>query len=73
MAKASTPNSAGSQFFIVYKDTTLPRNYEIWGHVTEGLDRVTAIAGAGTDNANGAGDGHPNQPVVIVTATVSKK
>jgi len=69
----SGPNTGGSQFFIVYKNTTLGPNYAIWGHVVKGLDRVQAVAGAGSDNANGTGDGHPNQPVVIVTATVSKR
>lgn len=73
MARTSAKHSGGSQFFIVYKDTTLGADYTIWGHVTQGLSQVQAIAAAGTDGSNGAGDGHPNQPVVIITATVSKK
>jgi len=59
----------GSQFFLVYADTTLPPAYTIWGHVTSGLNVLKAIAAAGTDNAFGNGDGHPNQTVSIVTAT----
>ena len=69
MANAG-PGTAGSQFFIVYKDTTLiPANYTIWGNVVEGLDIVRGIAGAGVEA--GSSDGAPAQPVVIEKATVS--
>jgi peptidyl-prolyl cis-trans isomerase B (cyclophilin B) len=62
----------GSQFFLVYKDTTLPPNYTIFGQITKGLDVVTAVAAKGTDNANAQGDGHPNQKITIKTATIGK-
>jgi peptidyl-prolyl cis-trans isomerase B (cyclophilin B) len=62
----------GSQFFLVYKDTTLPPNYTIFGQITKGLDVVTAVAAKGTDNANAQGDGHPNQKITIKAATVGK-
>jgi peptidyl-prolyl cis-trans isomerase B (cyclophilin B) len=68
MANAG-PGTAGSQFFIVYGDTTLPSGYTIWGQVTQGLDVVQAIAEAGT--ADGSGDGLPAQPIVIESATVT--
>lgn len=69
MANAG-PGTTGSQFFIVYKDTTLiPPNYTIWGNVVEGLDIVRGIAGAGV--AAGSSDGAPAQPVVIEKATVT--
>lgn len=68
MANAG-PGTAGSQFFIVYGDTTLPSGYTIWGQVTQGLDVVQAIAEAGT--ADGSGDGLPAQPLVIESATVA--
>jgi len=64
----SGPDTNGSQFFIVYADTTLPPSYTIWGKVTSGLDVVEGIAKAGTDN--GSPDGGPLQPTVIETATV---
>ena len=67
MANAG-PGTAGSQFFLVYEDTTLPSGYTIWGQITQGLDVVRAIAEAGT--ANGGGDGPPAQAVVIESATV---
>lgn len=67
MANAG-PGTSGSQFFIVYEDTTLPGDYTIWGTVTEGLDLVREIASAGV--ADGATDGAPVQPVLIESATV---
>ena len=67
MANAG-PGTGGSQFFLVYEDTTLPSGYTIWGQVTDGLDIVRAIAEAGV--ADGRGDGLPAQPIVIETATV---
>lgn len=67
MANAG-PGTSGSQFFLVYEDTTLPAAYTVFGEITEGLDIVRAIADAGV--ADGSGDGLPAQPVVIETATV---
>ncbi|MDR1293825.1 MAG: peptidylprolyl isomerase [Bifidobacteriaceae bacterium] len=59
-------NSMGSQFFIVYEDSTIPADaaggYTVFGHVSEGLDVVTAIAEAG---AEGGDDGPPATPVTI--------
>ena len=38
MARAMDPDSAGSQFFIVTKDSTfLDREYTVFGEVTEGM------------------------------------
>lgn len=39
------PNTNGSQFFIMLQDnTTLPKNYTIFGKVTSGMDVVQKIA-----------------------------
>ncbi len=65
MANAG-PGTSGSQFFLVYEDTTLPPNYTIWGEVSSGLDVVTRIAEAGV--AGGATDGTPAAPIGIETA-----
>lgn len=67
MANAG-PGTAGSQFFIVYEDTTLPGDYTIWGTVTSGLDIVQEIASVGT--VDGGPDGAPRQDVFIESATV---
>lgn len=44
MARASDPNSADSQFFIVLNDASyLDRQYTIWGYVVEGMEYVDNI------------------------------
>lgn len=67
MANAGA-NTGGSQFFIVYKDTTLPPSYTIWGKLTKGLDIVQGIAAAGVEG--GGTDGPPAQPVTIEKGSV---
>lgn len=45
MARATTYNSASSQFFIVHKDSTfLDGKYAAFGHVTSGIEVVDKIA-----------------------------
>ncbi len=70
MANAG-PGTNGSQFFLVYKDTTLAPSYTPFGTITAGLDVVQKIAAAGSDNSNGDGDGKPNLPVEITGVTVA--
>lgn len=43
MANAG-PNTNGSQFFIMLKDTPLPKSYTIFGEVTQGIEVVDKIA-----------------------------
>lgn len=50
MARSSSPNSAGSQFFIMHADAKhLDGQYAAFGKVTSGLDVVDAIAAVKTD------------------------
>jgi peptidyl-prolyl cis-trans isomerase B (cyclophilin B) len=72
MANTGQPHTGGSQFFLCFADTPLPAQYTPFGHVTQGLDVLKAIAAAGEDDSNGPGDGKPNKPVVIETFTVTK-
>ncbi|MGA1837039.1 peptidylprolyl isomerase [Herbiconiux sp. 11R-BC] len=65
--------SMGSQFFIVYQDTTLPTDaaggYTVLGTVTSGLDALqSAVIAQGV--AGGATDGKPVAPAVISSVTV---
>jgi peptidyl-prolyl cis-trans isomerase B (cyclophilin B) len=57
--------SQGSQFFIVYADTTIPADtaggYTVFGTVTSGLPVLQAIAAAGTTS----GTSTPASPVTI--------
>lgn len=44
MARTMDPNSANSQFFIVFDDATfLDRQYTVWGNVIEGMENVDAL------------------------------
>jgi len=53
MARAQNPNSADSQFFIVFGDATfLDGQYTYWGKVTDGMEYVDMIK-KGDPNANG--------------------
>jgi peptidyl-prolyl cis-trans isomerase B (cyclophilin B) len=68
----SGPNPNGSQFFIVYKNSTLAASYTPFGEVVKGLGIIQNVAKAGSDNANAAGDGHPKEKVVIESVTIKK-
>jgi peptidyl-prolyl cis-trans isomerase B (cyclophilin B) len=60
-------NSQGSQFFIVYKDSTIPADtaggYTVFGHLTTGLEVVTTVAASGV--SGGKSEGPPSIPVTI--------
>ena len=44
MARAASPDSADSQFFICFDDASfLNRQYTVWGKVSEGMDNVDKI------------------------------
>ena len=54
MARTSDPNSARSQFFIVFKDSNfLDGQYTVWGKVVSGMEFVDAIK-KGDQARNGA-------------------
>ena len=44
MARSGNPNSANSQFFIVFGDATfLDNQYTVWGRVTSGMEHVDGL------------------------------
>ena len=44
MARAQSPDSADSQFFIVFDDASfLDRKYTVWGRVIEGMENIDQI------------------------------
>jgi peptidyl-prolyl cis-trans isomerase B (cyclophilin B) len=65
--RAGDAQSQGSQFFIVFADTTLPDDnaggYTVFGRVIEGLDLLTGIDAGGT--VDGGADGQPAVPLTI--------
>ncbi len=71
MANAGADTN-GSQFFLVYKNSTLSPNYTPFGKVVKGLGIIQNVAKAGSDNANGTGDGHPKEKVEIESVTIKK-
>ncbi|MCE5292728.1 MAG: peptidylprolyl isomerase [Nocardiaceae bacterium] len=68
MANAG-PGTNGSQFFIVYGDSTLPPAYTIFGRIGDGIKVIDGIADAGVEG--GGEDGAPANKVEIVTASVA--
>ena len=68
MANAG-PGTSGSQFFLVYQDTTLGPDYTIWGSITSGLDILKTIASAGV--VDGGTDGAPVTGVTIESTKVT--
>jgi len=65
MANAG-PDTNGSQFFLVYKDSQLPPNYTVFGTIdATGLATLDKIAAAGV--AGGGEDGKPATPVTITS------
>jgi peptidyl-prolyl cis-trans isomerase B (cyclophilin B) len=60
----SGPNTNGSQFFLVYKDSELPPNYTVFGTIGEnGLATLDKIAASGV--SRGRDDGPPATAVTI--------
>ncbi len=68
MANAG-PGTSGSQFFLVYQDTSLGPDYTIWGSITSGLDILKTIASAGV--VGGGADGAPASAVTIESVNVT--
>ncbi len=63
MANAG-PGTNGSQFFLVYADTTLGPDYTLWGKITKGLEIVQAIAKSGVKG--GGPDGPPATAITLI-------
>ena len=63
MARTNQPDTANSQFFIVFDDATfLDGQYTVWGQVIEGMEHVDALPKGEP----------PRAPGKIVKATVSE-
>lgn len=66
----SGPNTNGSQFFIIHKDTPLPKNYVIFGQVIEGLETVDAIAASPVAQNSSGEKSQPVKPIILKTVTI---
>ena len=69
MANAG-PNTNGSQFFVMHADYALPKNYTIFGQVTEGIETVDAIATSPVTTSARGESSVPTVELVIQSVTV---
>jgi peptidyl-prolyl cis-trans isomerase B (cyclophilin B) len=67
-------NTNGSQFFLVYKNSTLTPNYTPFGTITSGLDILQKVANGGVSCLYNSdpGDGAPKEKVIIDSVTIKK-
>ena len=73
MANAG-PNTNGSQFFIVQKDSPgLQKNYTIFGKLTEGFETLDAIANTPVGPAANGDTSAPKEDVHITSITIDEK
>tara|TARA_Y100001949_G_scaffold89938_1_gene76035 strand:+ start:25 stop:504 length:480 start_codon:yes stop_codon:yes gene_type:complete len=68
MARASDPDSAGSQFFIITSDSTfLDRQYTVFGEVVDGMEVADKIVNLPRD-----GNDCPKQQAKMLEVTLSE-
>jgi peptidylprolyl isomerase len=73
MANAG-PNTNGSQFFVVLENLTgrLPKNYTLFGKVTDGMDIVDTLGKVETKVGRSGEKSTPVEPVTIETDTITE-
>ncbi len=72
MANAG-PHTNGSQFFIMHKDYDLPKNYVIFGKVTNGIEIVDKIAEAPVETSVNGESSKPISPVKITSVKITEQ
>jgi peptidyl-prolyl cis-trans isomerase B (cyclophilin B) len=72
MANSGSSTSNGSQFFMVFKNTTLGPNYTPFATITSGLDILQKVANAGTSCTYSSGGGAPKERVIINSVTIKQ-
>jgi peptidyl-prolyl cis-trans isomerase B (cyclophilin B) len=73
MANTGAPDSNGSQFFLVYQNSSLPASYTPFGKIVSGLNILQNVGKRGYGpplNANGGGA--PKESVEIESVTIKK-
>jgi cyclophilin family peptidyl-prolyl cis-trans isomerase len=73
MANTGAPDSNGSQFFLVYKDTSLSPDYTPFGEILSGLNILQNVGNHGYGPPlNSAGGGAPKEKVQIESVTIKQ-
>ena len=71
MANAG-PNTNGSQFFIMHGKLDLPKSYNIFGMVIEGMEVVDALANTPVERSASGEPSKPLEEVYIVSVTIEE-
>ena len=73
MANTGAPDSNGSQFFLVYQDSSLPPSYTPFGKIVSGLNILQNVGKRGYGPPlSSAGGGAPKESVQIESVTIRK-
>ena len=72
MANAG-PNTQGSQFFIVHRDYSLPKNYTIFGKLTSGMDVLDKLANSPVQQSPSGESSVPTQDVRMTRVTIEER
>lgn len=72
MANAG-PNTNGSQFFIMHADYPLPKNYVIFGKVTDGIEVVDTIAESPVKTSASGENSDPVEPTKVTSVEIQEK
>jgi peptidyl-prolyl cis-trans isomerase B (cyclophilin B) len=73
MANSGSPDSNGSQFFLVYQNSELPPDYTPFGKIVSGLNILQTVGKAGYGPPlSSAGGGKPKESVQIESITIKK-
>jgi peptidyl-prolyl cis-trans isomerase B (cyclophilin B) len=73
MANTGAPDSNGSQFFLVYQNSSLPPDYPPFGKIVSGLNILQNVGKRGYGPPlSSAGGGAPKESVEIESVTIKK-
>lgn len=73
MANSGAPDSNGSQFFLVFQNTSIPSSYTPFGRIVSGLNILQNVGNRGFGPPlNSAGGGAPREKVEIDSVTIQK-
>jgi peptidyl-prolyl cis-trans isomerase B (cyclophilin B) len=73
MASSGAPDSNGSQFFLVYQNSSLPPDYTPFGKIVSGLNILQNVAKRGYGPPlSSVGGGAPKESVEIESVTIKK-